>query len=159
MEAKKPSFFSSVMSGIKGFIKGSLAGGVVGIVAGAAVATVLALIAPEASLEVLKVSAPGALGTIGTVGTAAVSGAFSGAGLFGLIGGYSGMATEVVKSREAGQVTAQDVVGVAKLSYAQGIGVGHQIAQAQEAETGSTKFRDKIAKERAQAAQQTQQLH
>ncbi len=161
MEEKK-SFFGSVMDGIGGFIKGALAGGAVGVIAGAAIAAVGALIFPGAAEAFLGGFIPEAAGqgiaTLGITGASALTGATLGGMTMGAVGGYSGMATEVVRGREATQVSGEDVANVAKISYAQGMMVGHNIAQEQQ--TGaSNKFRDKIAQERAARATQQQQMH
>ena len=160
MEEKKPSFFSSTMDGIQGTIKGTLAGGAVGAVAGAAVAAIGALVFPgaaEALASTLTASGIDLAGTLGAIGTATAVGATAGAATLGSVGASAGMVTEIVRGREETQISGEDVANVAKISYAQGISVGHAIAQEQQAEV-STKFRDKIAQQRAQA-QQAQKTH
>jgi hypothetical protein len=77
----------------------------------------------------------------------------------GSIGALAGTTTGVVKSREQGQVSAQDVVNVATISYAQGMGVGHSIGKEQAATEAQSHFRDKILKERAARGQGQQQVH
>jgi len=99
---KKPSFTKTVTKGITGFFKGGLVGAGVGAVVGG----VVGIIIPP-------------FGIAGAILGAAV-GATSIAG----IGALAGTVTGVVKSREAGQVNAEDVVNVAKISFAQGVATG-----------------------------------
>lgn len=166
MEEKK-SFLGSVMDGIGGFIKGAFTGGAIGAIGGAAIAAVGALVFPGAAETLLTAItastgagaavATNAIANVGIVGLSTITGAVAGASTFGAVGGYSGMATEVIRGREAGQVSGEDVANVAKISYAQGVMVGHNIAQEQQAEV-STKFRDKVMQQRAQT-QQAQKTH
>ncbi len=154
MEEKK-SFLDSTTDGMWGFIKGALTGGVIGALAGAAIAGIAALVFPGVG-EVLGAAITGQAATLSKVGVTLVGG-LVGASTFGAIGGYSGMATEVIRGRESTQISGQDVANVAKISYAQGMMVGHNIAQEQQAEV-TTKFRDKVAQQRAQT-QQAQKTH
>lgn len=135
---EKPSFLSSVVSGAKGWVKGLLAGGVVGVVTGGLVGVVVGV-------------ATGGFG-IAALGAAGV-GAYVGGSILGSIGSLAGTVTEVVRSREAGQPSANDILNVAKVSYAQGIATGHALSQQQQQEAEQTAFRDRIIKERAAAAQ------
>lgn len=158
-EMNKPGFLTSMLSGIRGYAKGFFAGGAIGAITGAVIGGVVALFSPDAGLAIGK-----AVFDLGTT-SGLLAGAAGGAAIIGTglasIGSLAGMATEVVRSREAGQPTAQDVVNVAKISFAQGVGVGHQVSQAEQQaaqqETG-TAWRDKIEKARA-AQQPQQQLH
>jgi hypothetical protein len=138
---KKPSFFGSMMNGITGTVKGTLAGGAVGIITGAAIGAIAGL-------------ATGGL-ALAAVAGAAVTGAMIGGAALALIGSAAGMVTGVVRHREAAQPSAQDVVSVAKVSFAQGVSVGHNIGH----EHASTAFRDREAQRRAAAAAQSQQIH
>lgn len=150
---QKPSFFSSVLSGIKGWAKGWLAGGVVGLALGAALGAAAGLVIPgmaEFASSTIGSNVGAVLGGA-TVGAATLAAGFSG------IGSLAGMATEVVRSREAAQPSASDITNVAKISYAQGIATGHAIAQQQEAE--QTTFRDKEMQRRAAAAAPSQIVH
>ena len=128
---KKASFLGSVASGITGWAKGLLAGGSVGAIAGTAVAAVVDLF---------------------TTGGVTIASALAGMGLgavtLGTIGSTAGMMTGVVRSREAAQPSAEDVLNVAKISFTQGIAVGHEIGQAQQIEVADTKWRKKIDQER-----------
>ncbi|MFO0388413.1 MAG: hypothetical protein ACK502_01645 [Alphaproteobacteria bacterium] len=171
MEEKKTSFLDSTTDGMWGFVKGALTGGAIGAIGGAAVAAVVALIAPDmigsllasgsvATGEVGAAAVAGATAVslgAGPVATASVIGGSVGGAILSTVGGFSGMATEVIRGREAAQVSGEDVANVAKISYAQGVMVGHNIAQEQQAEV-STKFRDKVAQQRTQA-QQAQKTH
>lgn len=162
---QKPSFISSVISGTKGYIKGMLGGGIVGALAGLAIGAVIALLSPASGITMLGAISTEAASTLATAGmttfAGALSGSLLGASFFGSVGGLAGAMTNVVKSREAAAPSASDVVGVAKATFAQGIAVGVQLAKEQgAAEPESTKFRDKVAQERAaQAATVSQQVH
>ena len=141
----KPSFFKSMMEGIKGYVKGALAGGVVGVISGAAVGALL-----------------GAVGLVSlSTGAAAIAGAIWVGSAMAGVGALSGTVTGVVRSREAANPSAQDVLGVAKATFAQGVAVGQQMGQAQavEAQEQGTRWQDRERQRRAQAAQQSQQLH
>lgn len=138
----RPSFLSSMWSGVKGFVKGMFAGGAVGAVAGAVIGAVIGVATGGFSAV--------ALGVMGVT-------AYFGALAMGSIGGMAGMATEVVRSREAVQPSANDIINVAKVSYAQGIATGHGMAQQQEAE--QTTFRDKELQRRSAAQVQTPAVH
>jgi hypothetical protein len=153
--AQKPSFLSSMWSGVKGYVKGGLVGAGLGILLGAAVGALVGTFFPidfvTATGEAIKIAgtASGAAFGAGALGT-----------VFGSIGALSGMATDVVRSREMGQPTANDIVNVAKVSYAQGIATGHAIAQEQEQQQGEQKsFVEREEKRRTASAQQTQLVH
>src|SRR5262245_20877852 len=105
MSDDKPSFFHSMRSGISGFSKGLFAGGAVGALNGLVVGAILAIF-----------SGPGVI--LGSIAT--------GIALFASVGAFSGTVTEVVRSREAHQVSGQDVANVANIAFAQGVQVGHQ---------------------------------
>ena len=185
-EGPKPkSFVGSVISGITGFVKGGFSGGVIGAIAGAALlATAVAvayytantdfmvdvakslgfkaaqsgLIASNATTEVTGVltnlGVPITLG--GFVGAAASLGAGLGALVVGLVGAAAGTITGVVKSREVPQPGMENVANIAKVSFAQGVAVGHSIEQA--AHQGTTKHQDKITTERAAMAMAERQV-
>lgn len=144
-EQKKPSFLKTMFNGAKGYVKGLLAGGAVGAISGAAIGAIIALVT----------------GNIASVGEVVLEGIKFGTLALGSIGAMAGTMTEVVRTREAAQVSGQEVANVAKIALAQGIGIGHQIAQAeaQEAAQAGTKFRDKIAQERATRGTAQQQVH
>jgi hypothetical protein len=132
----KPSFLRSVMSGIGGYIKGALTGVTVGGLTGAGIGALVGI-------------------ATGGVGAAAALGAALGASLLGTIGATAGTMTAIVRNREAAQPSADDVVKVAKISFAQGVAVGHNLEQAagQQAEMAETsKWRDKYAQEQAARA-------
>lgn len=137
--ADKPSFLTTLKKGTWGYIKGSIAGGLVGIIAGAAIGAVIGFFA----------------GGVGAVAGATLGAAWGG-GLMASIGAITGTATEVVKTRSANLATREDVVNMAKISVAQSVALSHQMAQEQAAGPG---FREREAARRAQAAQQSQQLH
>lgn len=145
---QKASFFSSVMGGIGGYFKGMLAGGVVGAAGGALVGAVIA------GFTLLT----GGVGTLGVaaavVGAQALSGALIGGSALASIGAIAGAITGVVKTREANQPTAQDVVNVAKISFAQGVAVGHHLEQAQ----GHGQHADRYLKEKAAQAMAERQV-
>jgi len=130
---KRPSFFSSVRSGITGFVKGSIAGGLLGIISGVLVGAAIA------AISLATVANP--IGFVAAMGM----GAYIGGTSLAFIGAAAGTMTGVVRSREAGQPTANDVVNVAKISFAQGVAVGHNIEHSQQMET-STTHRDRYVK-------------
>jgi hypothetical protein len=155
-EFKKPSFFRSVMSGIAGYAKGALAGGLVGVIAGGLIGAIAGVFIPgagEAIAAAIGLNTGTAIG-----GAAALAGAAGGAGIGGSIlasvGSLAGAVTGVVKSREAATPSAQDVVNVAKISFTQGVAVGHQVGQ----EEASSKWRDRIAQQRGAQVTPTTQL-
>lgn len=142
MAQQKTSFIKSVLSGITGFVKGAVTGGVVGAVSGAAVGAVVGLLT----------------GGVGAAGAAALVGLGYGAPIFAWIGGLTGMATGVVHSREP-EVSAQDVVNVANIAFAQGVQVGHEmtVAHGQQAEAESRRWRAMEEQRRAQITEQQRQ--
>lgn len=142
---EKPTFFQSMKSGINGYIKGLFAGGAVGAVTGALVG---AAVAGLAAAGVITIGAT----TLGAIGI----GALVGANIFAGIGALSGMATEVVRSRERGQVSGQDVANVANIAFAQGITVGHELTVQNEQAAGkkSDHFRKMVEERRAHTEQQ-----
>lgn len=147
---KKPSFFASVASGIGGFIKGTLAGGFMGVIGGGLIG----------ALAIAVGAIMGGPLTIAAVGASALLGATIGASALATVGAAAGTMTSVVRSREAGQPTAEDVVNVAKISFAQGVSVsmmqGAALAQ-QQPET--THNRDKLAAQRAGAMAASQVIN
>jgi|GEM_PF-4795429 len=150
---KRPSFIGSVMSGIGGWIKGALSGGLVGALGGALVGAIvggvgLALATGAAPLTL----AAGAI----AVGLSAATGAGIGAAALGAVGAVAGTVTGVVRSREAGQPSAEDVVNVAKISFAQGVAVGHNIEHA--AHTQGNKHTTKVTTDRAAMAMAERQI-
>lgn len=147
---KKPSFAGSVMAGIGGWIKGALSGGIVGAIAGAVVGAVVGGIGLAIAANPVTLAA-GAL----AVGATALTGAGIGAAALGSIGSVAGTVTGVVKSREVGQPTAEDVVNVAKISFAQGVAVGHNIEHAAHTQG---KHADKVTSERAAMAMAERQI-
>lgn len=140
VEPKKTSFTESLVSGINGAFKGFFTGGLIGIVSGAAIGAIIGIFT-------------------GGIGVAALAGAQAGGLLLASIGSTAGIMTGVVQSREKNQVSARDVVNVATISYAQGMGVGHTLAKDQATEEVQSHFRKKILEERAARALQQQQLH
>ena len=145
----KPTFFSSVLSGIAGYVKGMIVGGVTGGAVGAAVGAVIgiaALLVGGATLPLI----PAML----AIGGMAMGGAVLGGSFMAGIGALSGTVTGVVKSREASQPSTQDVLNVANISFAQGVESGRAMEQQQE----ETKWRDRYAKEKA-TPEQSQRAH
>jgi len=142
MADNKPSFLGSFADGAWGYIKGALVGAAIGIAAGAAIGAVLGLLT----------------GGVALAGAAALIGAKVGGSIMATIGSISGAATEVVKGREVGQPTVQDMANMAKISFVRGVGVGQQMQQAQAAEQNVHRQRE--LERRAQlASQQSQALH
>lgn len=137
-----PTFLQSVASGIKGFIKGGLAGAAVGIAVGGVVGAAAGLLLSGLSLV---------LPAIGL-------GAYFGGAILGSIGALAGLTTEVVRSRESASPSANDIVNVAKVSYAQGIATGHGLAQEQQAGQ-STQWQDRENQRRAANQSQTPTVH
>jgi hypothetical protein len=135
MAPAKPSFFSSVASGIKGFFKGIIAGGTVGVLTGGIVGGIVGAL----TLNPMSI-----LGGIGL-------GAAIGGATFASIGAAAGTTTEVVRSREIGQVSGQDVANVANIAFAQGVTVGHDMTMAKAAEAHATSqhFQEMIKKQMA----------
>jgi len=134
MADNKPSFFSSVVSGIKGYFKGIVAGGVVGAITGGIVGVVIAI----ATANPLAI-----------VGAAVMGGMF-----FAGIGAIAGTTTEVVRSRQQAYHSAADTATVADIAFSQGVAMGRN----QEiADSAQRKFREAEEKRRAaeQAAQKT----
>lgn len=119
--APRPSFSSSMLSGISGFIKGALSGGLTGIVGGAIVGAIVGGITlatgGAASL---------AIGAAAVAETAGVGAAIGGM-LLAPLGALSGLVTGVVRNREANQPTATDIINVAKVSFSQGVQVGAHV--------------------------------
>ena len=145
--AQKPSFFKSTKEGIAGFIKGTLAGGLVGIIAGGLVGAIIG-------------AATGGFG-LAVTGAGALLGAAYGGAVLGSIGSLAGTMTGVVRSREAGQVSGQDVTNIANIAFAQGLSMGHERAMASPETSGpeSRKFREMIDRQREQAATQSKSIH
>lgn len=131
------SFTSSLTSGISGFVKGTLAGGTIGAIGGAVVGGVIGLIG----------------GPAGAI-AGATTGALVGGSVLAGIGSLAGTVTGVVQSREGNHPSADDVVSVAKVTFAQGVSVGQQMAQEQAA--AQSNFAAKIKEQRERAAQQPQ---
>lgn len=153
----KPSFFRSMMMGVGGYIKGTIEAGIVGILAGAAIGAVAGALFPAAiATSIAALAASGGITATGalTAGTAAIYGAIAGGtiggGLLSSIGALSGTFTSVIKSRETAKPAAEEIAHVANAAFVQGMVTGQQAAQEQQ----STHFRDRIAQERALAAQQ-----
>lgn len=161
---KKPSFISSVASGIGGFIKGALSGGIMGALGGALVGLaavgIAAIVIPTAPIA----AAAGFLGlaadaTVGAVlGSAALTGAAVGGAALATVGAGAGTMTGVIRSREEGQPKAEDIVNVAKISFAQGVAVGHNIEHSAQVQHGHTKHADKVTNERAAMAMAERQV-
>jgi hypothetical protein len=104
----KPSFIGSLMAGVTGSVKGAVALGVIGI----------AIAAPIGALL-------GAMGIgAATAGAGLALGTAIGVSMIG-VGSSIGAIVGVVKSREAAAPSGEDIVNVAKISFAQGVAVGH----------------------------------
>ena len=150
---KKPSFFSSVASGIGGFVKGALSGGIMGIIGGALVGAAVAAIgfiaAPAVGLTTAAIAT--------AIGAEAAIGAVLGGAALATIGAAAGTMTGVIKSREEGQPRAEDIVNVAKISFAQGVAVGHNIEHSAHQQHAS-KHADKVTTERAAMAMAERQV-
>lgn len=139
---EKPSFIKSTVSGMTGFVQGTLTGGIIGAAGGAIIAGILAAFT----------------GGLGAIGGALIGGGVIGALAMGSVGAMAGTMTGVVKSREASQPSAQDVVNVAKVAFSQGVIVGHTMSQNPELVQEENKWRDKVARERSQQPT-TPQVH
>ena len=137
-----PSFVSSTVSGITGFVKGALAGGGIGGIGGALVGALMVAVSAAIFSNPLTWLA---------VGAGAAASAGIGASALGAIGAAAGTITGVMRSREANQPSAQDMVNIAKISFAQGVSVGHNIEHAAQVQHG-TKHRDEVKTQRANAA-------
>ena len=151
MADTKPSFLSSFTKGAVGFFKGALIGGAAGALLGGIIAAGLVtsgLWAPVAAAAAANLS-------VTTFGV--TLGALAGAEFFGSVGAISGLATEVVRSRETASPDTQDMVNAVKVAYAQGMEVGHSM----EKERSGTHFQDKVKKEREAVAlnNPSQQIH
>lgn len=119
-DTRNPSLFSSLFADTRGYIKGMFAGGGLGV----AIGIIVGLAAGPGMWPLLAVAC--------------------GAG-FSAVGGALGLVTDVTAEREAKHNAAQTIEQIAQSSFAQGMAVGHQNAQAQEKEL--TVFRDRLAQE------------
>jgi hypothetical protein len=148
-EPKKPSFLSSVMSGIAGSVKGALAGGAVGALMGAVAGAAIAAATGGLALPVIAL---GALVGAEVVGVTMAA-----------VGALSGTVTGVVTSREAVQPASNDIANVAKVSYSQGVSRGLEIAKEQDGPAdgkSATQWRDKATQEQAsRAVTQSNSIH
>lgn len=139
----KPSFFSSVASGITGSLKGAAVGSLVGAVLGAAIGATIAIF--TAGFGLAAIASGAALG-------ASIVGVTMGA-----IGSASGMVTGIVTHHEAAKSPAE-MENIVKVAYAKGVSVGRQIEQEQlqahrqAHEHEDTKWRDRHAQEQAAQA-------
>lgn len=118
----RPSFASSVMSGIGGFFKGALTGGIAGSLIGGLVGAVVAGVALVATGGLAGVPA-----ALAAIGASAGAWALGGGAVGATLGSGAGMVAGVVKSREENQPSAQDIVNVAKISFSQGAMVGQAV--------------------------------
>lgn len=151
---KKATFVQSVMAGIGGWVKGALSGGIVGAIGGALVGALVGgalLAAGTVALPATGALAAGAA----IVGLTAAKGAAVGAAALGSIGATAGTITGVMRSREIGQPSAEDVVNVAKISFAQGVAVGHNIEHAAHT---SGKHAERVTADRAAQAMAERQI-
>jgi hypothetical protein len=117
MQQQKPSFFSSVVSGIGGWFKGLFSGGVVGAIGGGLLLTALA---------VGGALIAGNPVTWALAGGAALSGATIGASVIAPIGALAGAVTGVVKNREAANPSAGELVNALNMAHQHGQMVGVQ---------------------------------
>ncbi|MFW0776616.1 MAG: hypothetical protein ACN2B6_02730 [Rickettsiales bacterium] len=146
--AKGTSFIESVSAGIRGYAKGLLVGGATGAVAGAVVGAIAVAVTG------------GGLG-LAALGAGALTGALSAGAAFAAIGAIAGLATDVVRSREKNQVSAEDVTNVANIAFAQGLAMGHDRAMnsPETSAAESRKFREMIEQQRAQSTSQGKSIH
>lgn len=148
-EPKKPSFLSSVMSGIAGSVKGALAGGAVGAAMGALAGAAIAAATGGLALPVIGL---GALVGAEVVGVTMAA-----------VGALSGTVTGVVASREPVQPTVNEAVNIAKVSYAQGMSRGLEMAKEQDGPAdgkSANQWRDKVTQEQAaRAVAQSNSIH
>jgi hypothetical protein len=149
---KRAGIGASVVSGIGGMISGGLGMALVGGALAAAVAGVAALIIPG-GLELVQSTVKAAFPTLAAKATAGAAGAIgyaaaAGAIALGAIGTALGGIAGVIKSREIGRPSIEDI---AKTAFAQGVAVGHAIeAQEQALAQESTKFREMVGKPQPQ---------
>ncbi len=144
---KKPSFFASTLSGVGGYIKGAITAGIAGGLGGALIGAVVGGVGLA-----LAGASGGLLPALAAVGAASLSGAGIGASIMAPLGALAGLITGVVKSRETHQPSANDIVNVAKISFAQGVQVGAHMEQAQG--HGKGKFQEAYVKEKTVLAEQ-----
>jgi hypothetical protein len=140
-EPKKPSFLSSVMSGIAGSIKGALAGGAVGALMGAVAGAAIAAATGGLALPVIAL---GALVGAEVVGVT-----------MGAVGALSGTVTGVVTSREATQPSYSDMGNSVRVSQSQGVSRGLEITKEQDGPAdgkSATQWRDTLANQQASRA-------
>lgn len=148
---KRAGIGASVVSGIGGMISGGLGMALVGGALAAAVAGVAALV--PGGLELVQSTVKAAFPTLATEATAGAAGAIgyaaaAGAIALGAIGTALGGIAGVIKSREIGRPSIEDI---AKTAFAQGVAVGHAIeAQEQALAQESTKFREMVGKPQPQ---------
>jgi hypothetical protein len=150
---RRPSFLSSMTSGIGGFFKGMLSGGVIGAVGGALLALAALGITAVTGVDVLDAAVPllGDVGIGAVIGATAATGAAIGGSALATVGAAAGTVTGVVKSREEGLPRAEDIVNVAKISFAQGVAVGHNIEHSAHQQQAG-KHAEKVTAERAAMA-------
>lgn len=129
----KTSFMGSVIEGAAGAVKGAIGLGLLGAAIGAIVGVALG-----------GFGLMGVPSIIAGLGTGAMTGGIMGANA----GSFLGAITGIVKSREANAPEAQDVVNVAKISFAQGVQVGQQ--HGAEIAHSHSPHAERIAAERAQ---------
>ena len=124
MTQSKPSFSTSVLSGVGGYIKGAItaaiAGGIGGAIIGAALGGLALATGGAASIGL----------AFGAIASSAISGSIVGAAILAPLGALAGLVTGVVRSRETASPTAKDIVNVAKISFSQGVHVGSQLEKA-----------------------------
>ena len=106
--ADKASFFSSLMAGISGFVKGTIALGIVGALVGATGGAIIGAFSAEA----------------GAVAATAIAGAINTGAIGAMLGSTFGPIVSILQSREQGAVDGQDVVNVANMAFAQGMQAG-----------------------------------
>jgi len=173
---QKPSFIHSTWEGIKGFVIGAITGGAIGALIGAvvigAIGALTGYFAPDVLAPLAERSGELGLGidaattiqgmsgaVLGSLSGAA-TGAFAGASLLASIGAWAGLTAGVVKSREANQPSAEDVVNIVKIAHAHGVGVGSHIQlQNQHAHTHVKSFEERLKIERAAPMAETQITH
>lgn len=115
----KPSFLGSVISGVTGAVKGAIGLGVLAAAAGALIGTGLGAFA--------------AVGIAGGMVGGAIGGTIIGGMIGAALGAPLGTITGIVKSREGDSPEAQDIVNLAKISFAQGVVAGRDKNVSQEA--------------------------
>ncbi len=151
--ADKPTFFGSLNASSWGFVKGAIALGVIGALGGAIIGTGLGAFGiGVATTTTSFVSLAGAV-------KGALLGAAIGAASLAELGAVIGTYTGVMQYREAATPSAQDIINVANISFAQGVSVGknQNISEraAEQVKEAKRHFQETLTQQRGQLGDRT----